>query len=822
MTEAPDVRGSTPLFPSFSDDGGAQNHLLGEIIRQATDAVIVTGADTIDPPGPRILYVNEAFTRMTGYPAEEVIGRSPRFLQGPETDRETTAAIRAGLQREESVRVELLNYRKDGSPFWVEICILPVRNGNGEVSHWSSVHRETSERRTTELQLRDSEARLDSIVSISADAILSIDEEQRITLFNRGAEQIFGYSAAEVIGRPLDILIPEPSREIHRRYGAEFGRSAVESRRMGERGRVSGRRKNGDIFPADVSISKALLDGRIFYSAVLRDITAEVAAEEELRQANADLAALISASPLAVVTLGVDGRVGLWSPAAERMFGWKAEEVVGRPLPIVPAEREGEQDDQVEATRRGRTSCGFESVRLHRDGSRLNVSISVAPLLSATGQVRGLITVFEDITERRRAQDAQRRLTAILEATPDMVSTVDPLGNIFFLNRAGYRLLGLSEDEDLSGRSIPEFHPEWANALILQEALPRAIRTGSWSGETAVLRGAREIPVLQAIIAHYDSTGEVEYLSTVLRDITGRKRVEEVHRFLSEASHELSRTLEYDDVFRRVLLLVVPRMADYFVIDLIDEDGDLRRQSVLHRDPDQQELLEQLCRYLPAEDATLGVRRAIEGGTPELIPDVADAWLRAISRNEEHLAILRKLGPESLLIVPLRARGRIMGALTFAYAGSGRRYRDRDRPLAEDLAGRVALAIDNGRLYREAREATRRRDEVLRVVAHDLRNPLNTIVLSTGILQETAPKLVKEHAGKQLGIIERAAELANDLIQDLLDVAKMEAGKLSIQKKPVATSDLLRQTLEMHRLQAETKGIRLGGEFLDSLPMSAW
>ena len=126
-----------------------------------------------------------------------------------------------------------------------------------------------------------SEAHLFGIVDIAADAIVSVDEDQIITLFNQGAERIFGYRAAEVIGRPLDVLLPSDVHEAHRRHIHEFSRSPVTARRMGERSEVRGRRKNGEIFPAEASISKFDVGGRRVFTAVLRDITERRAAEEE-------------------------------------------------------------------------------------------------------------------------------------------------------------------------------------------------------------------------------------------------------------------------------------------------------------------------------------------------------------------------------------------------------------------------------------------------------------------------------------------------------------------------------------------------------------
>jgi PAS domain S-box-containing protein len=141
--------------------------------------------------------------------------------------------------------------------------------------------RDIAEHRAAEEVLRMSEFRFSSIVDIAADAIVSVDEEQVITLFNQGAEKMFGYRASEIIGQPLDLLIPPDVVRVHREHIREFAKSSVSARRMGERAEVRGRRKNGEIFPAEASISKFEIEGRLVFTAVLRDVSERKAAEEE-------------------------------------------------------------------------------------------------------------------------------------------------------------------------------------------------------------------------------------------------------------------------------------------------------------------------------------------------------------------------------------------------------------------------------------------------------------------------------------------------------------------------------------------------------------
>lgn len=154
-------------------------------------------------------------------------------------------------------------------------------------------------------------------------------------------------------------------------------------------------------------------------------------------------------------------------------------------------------------------------------------------------------TLQQRETERRRAAATQARLTAILEATTDFVATADPEGQVLYYNRAARRMLGIAEEEDIAGVRIPDTHPEWANSIVLTEGIPAALRDGVWSGETAFLsRDGREIPVSQVILAHASQSGQVEYLSTVARDITERKQAEEELRKSREQLRALAAHLE--------------------------------------------------------------------------------------------------------------------------------------------------------------------------------------------------------------------------------------------------------------------------------------
>ena len=178
-----------------------QVRLLQSVVVNTNDAILITEAEPIDEPGPRILYVNEAFTRTTGYTLEEVLGKTPRILQGPRTNRLALDKVRAALTNWEAVTVETINYRKDGSEFWVEFSIVPVGDKNGLYTHWISVQRDITERKQTEVALRQSEERFRRVVENALDIVTILDIEGIIHYESPSVEKVLGYSPTKLIGQ---------------------------------------------------------------------------------------------------------------------------------------------------------------------------------------------------------------------------------------------------------------------------------------------------------------------------------------------------------------------------------------------------------------------------------------------------------------------------------------------------------------------------------------------------------------------------------------------------------------------------------------------
>jgi len=307
-------------------------------------------------------------------------------------------------------------------------------------------------------------------------------------------------------------------------------------------------------------------------------------------------------------------------------------------------------------------------------------------------------------------------------------------------------------------------------------------------------------------------------------EVSERRRIEVVQHMLSEAARALSETLDPDQTLAALAQFVVgktavptTRLADYCLTYSIQPGGSIRRVGFAHNDPAQQSLVEELARLSPPHlDDDSGVGAVMRTGQAVLLPEVHDADIERRVGEPEHLRVLRELGPRSSIIAPLHARGRIVGAMAWVMSRpSERRYDEDDLILAETLAGRAALMVDNARLYLESREAVRARDEMVAIVSHDLRDPLATIFTGCAVLElDPAAALQAKTPAAML----RAAAQMQRLVQDLLDVTRIEAGGLALDLADVDVPALLAETALLFQSASREKSVRVEVRVEGGLP----
>jgi PAS domain S-box-containing protein len=544
------------------------------------------------------------------------------------------------------------------------------------------------------------------------------------------------------------------------------------------------------------------------------------------------------------------GRIALWNPAAEALLGYSAAEALALTVDALVPDRLRDRHRagfaRYDATGHGPLVDAGTPVEVparRKDGAEVPIELTLTPLDTAAG--RYVLAFLRDLTERRRVEAARLQVgreqaaraaaeragaerAATLQQLTDGVIVADDAGRITFVNAAARDLHGVAElGVGVAGYSAtyhlltPDGLPFPPEELPLARAVLRGetVVDAEWrirrpDGSEIVAQGGAA-PITGADGARHGAV-------LTLRDVTARRVLErqkdallaardqalaeaEAARgrlaFLARASASLAASLDVAATLRDLTRLLVPEQADWCAVDLVAADGALDRLAAAHRDPAKEPLLHEMGRrYPPAAAEPSPIRGVLRGGRSLYLPDIADAALPGLTRDAEHLALVRAIGLTSGLVVPLQARGRILGALSLTRIGS-RHYGSADLALAEDLGRRAALALDNARLYQEAQAAIGARDHFLTVAAHELRTPITSIRGYAELLlrRQARGHDSPERQAQGLATISEAAGRLGRLTADLLDVSRLRTGQLSFRPRPLDLAALAAEAADRHR-----------------------
>ena len=464
--------------------------------------------------------------------------------------------------------------------------------------------------------------------------------------------------------------------------------------------------------------------------------------------------AIVESSADAILSKDRDARITSWNAAAERLYGYGAEEAIGQRISmIIPPDRTGEEMRILERVLAGERIEHYETERVTAGGRMIDVSLTVSPIREPDGEIVGASVIAHDTSDRRAARERAERLQ---RATVELASAVDParavevlLENALPALGADAAAVGLLDPEGVDVELVGSvgYSPAVADfqRMPLDADLPmtEAVRTGEplWLAGGDVLR--ERYPALIAspdrwaslaivpLIAGDQRLGAVALsfrethrfareerafmLATAaqLAHAIERARMFEAERhrreqldFVVEASEVLASSLDVEETLEQLAFLAVPRVADWCGIDLTTDDGGLRSVAVAHADRERLALANRLRdTYPPDPNDDRGAPNVIRTGRPELYPAIPDELLAEAAVDEEHLRLIRELGMASAMVVPLTARGRTLGAMTLVAAESGQRYTEDDLESAQELARHAALAVDNATLYRREHEA---------------------------------------------------------------------------------------------------------------------
>jgi PAS domain S-box-containing protein len=405
------------------------------------------------------------------------------------------------------------------------------------------------------------------------------------------------------------------------------------------------------------------------------------------------------------------------------------------------------------------------------------------------------------------------RMTAIFDGVADGVTVLDRNGRIQFANDMAAKLLGRERADELVGRSGAELFAEFElleseggsldpallptrRALAGEEAPEQVVRFRSRSG------GDDRWSLVRARLLAGERT-EDDLVVTAFQDITSLKRSEARLRLLAEASAVLGETVDYQQALQRVAELLVPRLADWCVIDVLEWTRGVTRAAIAHADPERLALAREAWQRWPSDAARPGaVKEMLDRQAPFLVATVTDEMLSGSAHDAEHLEALRRIGMGAALIVPLEARGEVLGALTLVQADSGRHFDEDDVAFAAELGRRAGAAVDVARLVWETQENARLRDEFIAVASHDMRTPLAAV---RGYAQLAQRHLDRSEApdpetlGRWLRDIDGSVDRLTELVAELLDATLVRAeGAVPLQLSRMPLGDVVREVVARH------------------------
>ncbi|MFL6209471.1 MAG: PAS domain S-box protein [Pyrinomonadaceae bacterium] len=544
------------------------------------------------------------------------------------------------------------------------------------------------------------------------------------------------------------------------------------------------------------------------------------------------LSAIIESADDAVISKTLAGIITSWNQGAERIFGYTAAEAIGQPVTmLIPADHSDEEPTILARLRAGERIEHYETVRQRKDGTLVDISLTVSPVRAGDGRIVGASKIARDITARKRAEESRRLLSAIVQTSDNAIMSADMELKIASWNAGAEKMFGYTAAEVLGADATIITPPEQiAETKARFERLKRETEPQHFETVRRAKNG-RLVDVAMTLSPITDEGGNMMAISAMARDITARKRAEKQlleQTEIIETVNSLGQTLAGELDLHKLVQAVTDAATEIsnaqfgsFFYNVLDEAGESFMLYTLSGVP------RSAFAHFPMPRNTDIFAPTFKGEGTVLSADVKKD--PRYGKNSPYYGMPEgHLPVTSYLAVPIVSRsGEVYGGLFFGHPEEGV-FNERAARIIEGLASQAAVAMDNARLfdaaqraraeaeqsaeekerlYREAQESNRLKDEFLATVSHELRTPLTAIMGWAHMLR--TGELGSDSARKAIETIERNARAQSQLIDDLLDVSRIITGKLRIDVRQVDPNSFVEAAIEAVRPAAEAKGVRV-------------